>query len=206
MHTFAAGETARSQPSEVDIVPPLGAELVIRRVRGKRFCSLATMSVQPVLTDWNIDDWLGGLGLDQYVEVFVDNGYDIPNLVASLSEKDLDVMHVNDREHRKQLLKEAANVPADKPPPKPKRTRGASVLKKMSAPDIEGTAEGLTRLQLKLKVGSELKNDKVEITALPYITEVCGVWMACNGACLLAHIGSQPQFCVDSSCWSSLLS
>ena len=164
------------------------------------------MSAQTVLTDWNIDDWLGDLGLDQYVEVFVDNGYDIPNLVASLSEKDLDVMHVNDREHRKQLLKEAANVPADKPPPKPKRTRAASVLKKMSAPEIEGTAEGLTRLQLKLKVGSELKNDKVEITALPYITEVRGVWMACSGACLLAHTGSQPQFCADSSCWSSLLS
>lgn len=130
------------------------------------------MSLQGGLTDWNIDDWLGALGLDQYVEVFVDNGYDIPRLVASLSEKDLDVMHVYDREHRGQLLKESASVPSDKPPPKPKRTRPPSVLRKMEAPNIEGSAEGLTRLQLKLKVGSELKNDKLEITALPYITEV----------------------------------
>lgn len=132
------------------------------------------MSEQAVHTDWNIDDWLGGLGLDQYVEVFVDNGYDIPSLVASLSDNDLDVMHVYDRGHREQLLKGAVTVPADKPPPKPKRTRPGSVLRKMDAPDIEGSAEGLTRLQLKLKVGSELKNDKVEITALPYITEVRG--------------------------------
>ena len=177
-----------------EIVPRIASGLVIRSGRGIGFCLIARMSV----TDWNIDDWLGGLGLDQYVEVFVDNGYDIPSLVASLSEKDLDVMHVNDREHREQLLKEAANVPADKPPPKPKRTRPASVLRKMSAPDIEGSAEGLTRLQLKLKVGSELKNDKVEITALPYITEVRGgrgASLVCNGATACTQQKPTPDLC-----------
>ena len=120
--------------------------------------------------DWDIEEWLENLGMDEYVDIFVDNGYDIPQLVASMTNKDLDAMHIREPEHRRILLKEAAKIPKDKPPPKPRRTFKFNTKKE--APDIKVPREGLSRLQLKLKVGAELKNDKLDITAPPYSTAV----------------------------------
>jgi hypothetical protein len=118
--------------------------------------------------NWDIEEWLENLGLDEYVDLFIDNGYDIPKLVASMTDNDLDAMHINVPEHRKLLLKEAAKIPKDKPPAKPKRTFKFNAKKE--APDIKVQTEGLSRLQLKLKVSAELKSDKLEITAPPYAT------------------------------------
>ena len=123
-----------------------------------------------------MEEWLTGLGLDHLVDIFLDNGYDLPHVVANLSNADLDAMHVNDEEERSLLIKEAAKiVVSDKPPPKPMRHRFKSLSRntpQQVAPEIEGSKGSLNSLQLKLKLSTQLKNDRIDITAPPYTTEV----------------------------------
>ena len=83
------------------------------------------------LKKWNVHGWLEKAGLSQYVEGFVDNGYDTPDLCAELQNDDLTAIGVTNKKHRSilfskarellNLLKsseeEATDAPAEEPKP-----------------------------------------------------------------------------------------
>ena len=51
-----------------------------------------------------LEDWLGTLGLSEYTEMFIDNGWDNLMVVHELAEYDLDLMNIKNRVHRAKIL------------------------------------------------------------------------------------------------------
>lgn len=51
-----------------------------------------------------VADWLRTLGLPQYAESFVDNGYDDLEICKQIGEPDLDAIGVSDPRHRERVL------------------------------------------------------------------------------------------------------
>lgn len=60
------------------------------------------------LDDWAVEDWLEKAGLSEWATAFNDNGYDTPELCASLSAEALDAIGVRDKMHREALFTQAA--------------------------------------------------------------------------------------------------
>src|ERR1700761_466854 len=65
-------------------------------------------------TDTPLADWLGGLGLDQYVHIFAQNNID-ESVLPDLTENDLEKLGVT-LGHRKKLLRAIAALPAARGP------------------------------------------------------------------------------------------
>jgi len=61
-----------------------------------------------------LSKWLNSLGLEEYMEVFVRNGYDTMDLIGLLEEKDLDHMAITLPGHRKKLLHAASLAKPEK--------------------------------------------------------------------------------------------
>ncbi|XP_064614933.1 phosphatidylinositol 3,4,5-trisphosphate 5-phosphatase 1-like [Liolophura sinensis] len=52
----------------------------------------------------SVDEWLRGLGLPQYIALFLSNGWDTMEFLGDLSEADLDAMFIRDHVHRERIM------------------------------------------------------------------------------------------------------
>lgn len=59
------------------------------------------------MEDWSVDEWLKKAGMGRYVQAFLDNGYDTPELCGGLKGEDLDAIGVTSKQHRSKLFAQA---------------------------------------------------------------------------------------------------
>ena len=59
------------------------------------------------MEDWSVDEWLKKAGMGKYVQAFLDNGYDTPELCGGLKDEDLDAIGVTSKQHRSKLFAQA---------------------------------------------------------------------------------------------------
>lgn len=57
---------------------------------------------------WSVEAWLETLGLADYTDQFIDNGYDLHELCANLKGEDLDAIGVHSELHRKRIFAESS--------------------------------------------------------------------------------------------------
>lgn len=57
---------------------------------------------------WSVEAWLETLGLADYIDQFIDNGYDLQELCANLKGEDLDAIGVHSELHRKRIFAESS--------------------------------------------------------------------------------------------------
>ena len=62
------------------------------------------------IDDWSVEEWLERVGLPQYTEDFLDNGYDAFELCAALKPEELDAIGVVDPTHRAELFVQAEKL------------------------------------------------------------------------------------------------
>lgn len=115
-------------------------------------------------------EWLRALGLAQYAESFIDNGYDDLEICKQVGDPDLDAIGVENPQHRAKLLKSVRHL----------REKGAaSVYFMLNDPNLLNENADLlndqitaspTNLESILK--RQLQADQVRLTAHPYSTPV----------------------------------
>ncbi|KAL1441490.1 hypothetical protein MTO96_008462 [Rhipicephalus appendiculatus] len=102
-----------------------------------------------------VADWLRTLGLPQYAESFVDNGYDDLEICKQIGEPDLDAIGVTDPRHRDRVL-QAVRV----------------LLEQGGTSDEyeEGKAElvRFPKMQLKIMVREKMVRDGIRLSMQPY--------------------------------------
>ncbi|XP_055716043.1 uncharacterized protein LOC129809922 isoform X2 [Phlebotomus papatasi] len=113
-------------------------------------------------------EWLKALGLGQYAESFLDNGYDDLEICKQVGDPDLDAIGVENPQHRHKLLKSVRQL----------REKGAaSVYFMLNDPD--GLAEGLEGIggretppttELETLLRQQLQTDSIRLTSHPYST------------------------------------
>ncbi|XP_062122222.1 sterile alpha motif domain-containing protein 5 isoform X6 [Drosophila sulfurigaster albostrigata] len=114
-------------------------------------------------------EWLRALGLAQYAESFLDNGYDDLEICKQVGDPDLDAIGVDNPSHRHKLLKSIRSL----------REKGAaSVYFMLNDPNsLSGSMEILCETppshELELVLAEQLETDGVRLTAHPYSTPVC---------------------------------
>ncbi|XP_034114080.1 sterile alpha motif domain-containing protein 5 isoform X6 [Drosophila albomicans] len=113
-------------------------------------------------------EWLRALGLAQYAESFLDNGYDDLEICKQVGDPDLDAIGVDNPSHRHKLLKSIRSL----------REKGAaSVYFMLNDPNsLSGSMEILCETppshELELVLAEQLETDGVRLTAHPYSTPV----------------------------------
>ncbi|XP_017140628.1 sterile alpha motif domain-containing protein 5-like isoform X7 [Drosophila miranda] len=113
-------------------------------------------------------EWLRALGLAQYAESFLDNGYDDLEICKQVGDPDLDAIGVENQSHRHKLLKSIRSL----------REKGAaSVYFMLNDPNsLSGSMEILCETppsnDLEMVLGEQLETDGVRLTAHPYSTPV----------------------------------
>ncbi|XP_046867574.1 homeotic protein female sterile isoform X7 [Drosophila willistoni] len=111
-------------------------------------------------------EWLRALGLAQYAESFLDNGYDDLEICKQVGDPDLDAIGVENPAHRHKLLKSIRSL----------REKGAaSVYFMLNDPNsLSGSMEILCETppsnELELVLREQLETDGVRLTAHPYST------------------------------------
>ncbi|XP_062122220.1 uncharacterized protein LOC133836000 isoform X4 [Drosophila sulfurigaster albostrigata] len=111
-------------------------------------------------------EWLRALGLAQYAESFLDNGYDDLEICKQVGDPDLDAIGVDNPSHRHKLLKSIRSL----------REKGAaSVYFMLNDPNsLSGSMEILCETppshELELVLAEQLETDGVRLTAHPYST------------------------------------
>ncbi|XP_026850332.1 uncharacterized protein LOC6588320 isoform X2 [Drosophila persimilis] len=111
-------------------------------------------------------EWLRALGLAQYAESFLDNGYDDLEICKQVGDPDLDAIGVENPSHRHKLLKSIRSL----------REKGAaSVYFMLNDPNsLSGSMEILCETppsnDLEMVLGEQLETDGVRLTAHPYST------------------------------------
>ncbi|XP_017140625.1 uncharacterized protein LOC108154760 isoform X2 [Drosophila miranda] len=111
-------------------------------------------------------EWLRALGLAQYAESFLDNGYDDLEICKQVGDPDLDAIGVENQSHRHKLLKSIRSL----------REKGAaSVYFMLNDPNsLSGSMEILCETppsnDLEMVLGEQLETDGVRLTAHPYST------------------------------------
>ncbi|XP_059218597.1 uncharacterized protein LOC106092734 [Stomoxys calcitrans] len=111
-------------------------------------------------------EWLRALGLGQYAESFLDNGYDDLEICKQVGDPDLDAIGVENPSHRHKLLKSIRQL----------REKGAaSVYFMLNDPNsLSGSAEILCVTpppnDLDIVIREQLETDGVRLTAHPYST------------------------------------
>lgn len=126
---------------------------------------MAEMAVSNIVCEW-----LRALGLAQYAESFIDNGYDDLEICKQVGDPDLDAIGVENPQHRAKLLKSIRHL----------REKGAaSVYFMLNDPNLLNENADLlsdqitaspTNLESILK--RQLQADQVRLTAHPYSTPV----------------------------------
>lgn len=112
-------------------------------------------------------EWLRALGLSQYAESFLDNGYDDLEICKQVGDPDLDAIGVENPVHRHKLLKSIRQL----------REKGAaSVYFMLNDPSsLSGSMEILCETppnELDLVLREQLETDGIRLTAHPYSTPV----------------------------------
>lgn len=113
-------------------------------------------------------EWLRALGLAQYAESFLDNGYDDLEICKQVGDPDLDAIGVENPAHRHKLLKSIRQL----------REKGAaSVYFMLNDPNsLAGSTEILCETpppsELDIVIREQLETDGVRLTAHPYSTPV----------------------------------
>ncbi|KNC32240.1 hypothetical protein FF38_06618 [Lucilia cuprina] len=111
-------------------------------------------------------EWLRALGLAQYAESFLDNGYDDLEICKQVGDPDLDAIGVENPSHRHKLLKSIRQL----------REKGAaSVYFMLNDPNsLAGSTEILCETpppsELDMVIREQLETDGVRLTAHPYST------------------------------------
>ncbi|XP_011194625.3 uncharacterized protein LOC105219960 isoform X2 [Zeugodacus cucurbitae] len=110
-------------------------------------------------------EWLRALGLSQYAESFLDNGYDDLEICKQVGDPDLDAIGVENPVHRHKLLKSIRQL----------REKGAaSVYFMLNDPSsLSGSMEILCETppnELDLVLREQLETDGIRLTAHPYST------------------------------------
>uniref|UniRef100_A0A336MLN5 Sterile alpha motif domain-containing protein 5 n=1 Tax=Culicoides sonorensis TaxID=179676 RepID=A0A336MLN5_CULSO len=119
-------------------------------------------------------EWLRALGLAQYAQSFLDNGYDDLEICKQVGDPDLDAIGVENPQHRLKLLKSIRLL----------REKGAaSVYFQLNDPTslLPDNIDGLERDNKHLSglegiVREQLKADGVCLTAHPYSTPVSTIF------------------------------
>lgn len=115
-------------------------------------------------------EWLKALGVAQYGQSFIDNGYDDLEICKQIGDPDLDAIGVVDAQHRQKLLKSIRHL----------RENGATSLYfiltdkstlSQSRELIEGRDSPVLN-DLESLVRDQLKADAVRLTSHPYSTPV----------------------------------
>ena len=60
--------------------------------------------------EWSVEEWLEKGGLAEYTMAFIDNGYDTPELCASLKVEDLDAIGISNKYHRSIIFTQARQL------------------------------------------------------------------------------------------------
>lgn len=116
-------------------------------------------------------EWLRALGLAQYAESFLDNGYDDLEICKQVGDPDLDAIGVLNPQHRHKLLKSVRQL----------REKGAASVYFMLNSDINalsGSSEYLSGRDspqlngLDALIIEQLNADGIRLTAHPYSTPV----------------------------------
>lgn len=112
-------------------------------------------------------EWLRALGLAQYAESFLDNGYDDLEICKQVGDPDLDAIGVVNPSHRSKLLKSIRQL----------REKGAaSVYFMLNDPNsLTGSTEILCETppsELEVILREQLEADGIRLTAHPYSTPV----------------------------------
>lgn len=117
-------------------------------------------------------EWLRALGLAQYAESFLDNGYDDLEICKQVGDPDLDAIGVVNPQHRHKLLKSIRQL----------REKGAASVYFMLSSDINALAgsseylgDGRDSPQLyglDVMLIEKLNEDGIRLTAHPYSTPV----------------------------------
>lgn len=117
-------------------------------------------------------EWLRALGLSQYAESFLDNGYDDLEICKQVGDPDLDAIGVVNPQHRHKLLKSIRQL----------REKGAASVYFMLSSDINAFADSTEYLSgsdspqlngLDAILIEKLNADGIHLTAHPYSTPVC---------------------------------
>lgn len=122
-------------------------------------------------------EWLRALGLAQYAESFIDNGYDDLEICKQVGDPDLDAIGVENPQHRAKLLKSIRHL----------REKGAaSVYFMLNDPNLLNENADLLSDQITASptnlesiLQRQLQADQVRLTAHPYSTPVS------SSSCLL---------------------
>jgi hypothetical protein len=122
-------------------------------------------------------EWLRALGLPQYSESFLDNGYDDLEICKQIGDPDLDAIGVQSQQHRLKLLKSIRSL----------REKGAaSVYFQLNDPkSLFDVGDGLERESPTLReverlLKEQLEADNVCLTAHPYSTPVSCYFLSCT--------------------------
>lgn len=116
-------------------------------------------------------EWLRALGLSQYAESFLDNGYDDLEICKQVGDPDLDAIGVVNPQHRHKLLKSIRQL----------REKGAASVYFMLSGDINALADSSEFLSghdspqlngLDALLIEQLNADGIRLTAHPYSTPV----------------------------------
>lgn len=119
-------------------------------------------------------EWLKALGLGQYAESFLDNGYDDLEICKQIGDPDLDAIGVQTPDHRHKLLKSIRQL----------REKGATNLYfVLSEPNgLSGSREILEGRDtpppndIASLVREQLNADSIRLTSHPYSTPVSFWW------------------------------
>lgn len=121
-------------------------------------------------------EWLRALGLSQYAESFLDNGYDDLEICKQVGDPDLDAIGVVNPQHRHKLLKSIRQL----------REKGAASVYFMLSGDITALTDSSEFLSgsdspqlngLDALLIEQLNADGVRLTAHPYSTPVSVLYL-----------------------------
>lgn len=63
--------------------------------------------MEPETEIWDVEEWLDRIGMSQYAEDFVDNGYETPELVSNMKSEDMDAVGITNKKDRGILFTQA---------------------------------------------------------------------------------------------------
>uniref|UniRef100_A0A1A9ZQ55 Sterile alpha motif domain-containing protein 5 n=1 Tax=Glossina pallidipes TaxID=7398 RepID=A0A1A9ZQ55_GLOPL len=119
-------------------------------------------------------EWLRALGLQQYAESFMENGYDELEICKQIGEIDLDAIGVDNAQHRSKLLKSVRTL----------REKGAALVYVMindpkalnNSNEILSECDTPTTMkELESVMKRHLEADGIRLTAHPYSTPLAAL-------------------------------
>lgn len=114
-----------------------------------------------------VEDWLRSLGLIQYTQAFLDNGYDELDICKEMGEEDLDAIGVKNTRDRVDILSAVNRL-------KQSGTAVYFVLEdstQQPTPNVQAR-EKILPLKLKMFLSDTLEEDNIKLSDYPYTLSV----------------------------------